>query len=140
MLLLRLTASDVVVHNNRMKAKQYLHIKIQSLDEFKRGALAAMKDAEAGRLRPVPHSFSFQTYETMHETLTPPRVAIIMTLAATSGPLAIREVARRVGRDVQAVHRDVTRLINAGVIERDDEGVRFDYDGLKFDFNVGVAA
>jgi len=36
------------------------------------------------------------------------------------------------------VHRDVTRLINAGVIERDERGIRFDYDGLKFAFEVGV--
>jgi len=34
------------------------------------------------------------------------------------GPLTIREVARRVGRDVKAVHGDVHALIDAGLLER----------------------
>jgi predicted transcriptional regulator len=38
------------------------------------------------------------------------------------GPLSIREIARRVGRDVKAVHRDVHALLDAGVIERNAEG------------------
>jgi len=116
-----------------------LHIRIESLNDFGARVAGAMKAAQAGRLRAKPHSISFPTYAAMHETLAPSRLEIIKALAG-QGPLAIREVARRVGRDVQAVHRDVTRLINAGVIERDEAGVRFDYDGLQFAFKVEVAA
>lgn len=54
--------------------------------------------------------------------------------------MSIREVARRVGRDVQAVHRDVMRLINAGVVDRTDKGVEFPYDRIRFDFDVPAAA
>ncbi|MBA2127415.1 transcriptional regulator [Hyphomicrobium methylovorum] len=115
-----------------------LLIKIQSTEEWKRGALAALKAAQKGKTK-AEHSVGFPTYSDMHETLAPSRLEIIKALAG-QGPLAIREVARRVGRDVQAVHRDVTRLINAGVIERDEKGVRFDYDGLKFEFKVELAA
>lgn len=116
-----------------------LVVKIQTMDEWSAGVASAMKAAQAGRLRAKPHSVSFPTYADMHETLAPSRLEIIKVLAG-QGSLAIREVARRVGRDVQAVHRDVTRLINAGIIERDEKGVRFDYDGLKFAFEVGAAA
>jgi predicted transcriptional regulator len=54
--------------------------------------------------------------------------------------MSIREVARRVGRDVQAVHRDVTTLINAGVIDRTEGGVEFPYENIHFEFNVSAAA
>lgn len=113
-----------------------LVVKIETMDEFKARAVKSMKDAQKGKAKPY-HGISFPTYADMHETLAPPCLEIIRALAG-QGPLAIREVARRVGRDVQAVHRDVTRLINAGVIERDERGIRFDYDGLKFAFEVGV--
>lgn len=113
-----------------------LTVKIETLNDFGARVVGAMKAAQAGSLRPTPHSISFPSYAAMHETLAPSRLEIIKALAG-QGPLAIREVARRVKRDVQAVHRDVTRLINAGVIERDERGVRFDYDGLRFDFMVG---
>jgi predicted transcriptional regulator len=35
-----------------------------------------------------------------------------------AGPIAIREVARRVHRDVKSVHGDIQALLKAGVLER----------------------
>lgn len=84
-------------------------------------------------------SLSFPDYDQMHRILAPSRLAIVKVLAG-QGPMAIREVARRVGRDVQAVHKDVTRLINAGVIDRTEKGVEFPYDRIHFDFDVDAAA
>ena len=34
------------------------------------------------------------------------------------GAMTIREAARRVGRDVKAVHGDVQALLNAGILDR----------------------
>ena len=48
--------------------------------------------------------------------------------------MPFREVARRVGRDVKAVHRDVTALINAGVLNRVSGGVVLPYDAVHVDF------
>lgn len=45
--------------------------------------------------------------------------------------MSVREAARRVERDVKAVHGDVTALLNAGSIERADGGVVFPYDAVK---------
>ena len=39
-----------------------------------------------------------------------------------AGALTIREVARRVGRDVEAVHGDVHALLDAGLVDRTDDG------------------
>jgi predicted transcriptional regulator len=39
-----------------------------------------------------------------------------------------------VGRDVKAVHSDVTALVLAGVIERRARGVCFPYDAVHVDF------
>jgi predicted transcriptional regulator len=81
----------------------------------------------------------FASYDDMHRVLAPSRLAIVRAMAG-QGPLAIREVARRVGRDVQAVHRDVVTLAQAGVIDRSDQGVTFPYDQIRFAFELGVAA
>ena len=43
-------------------------------------------------------------------------------------PLSIREAARRVGRDVKAVHGDVTALLKEGVIDRSGRLVVFPFD------------
>jgi hypothetical protein len=44
------------------------------------------------------------------------------------GALSIREMARQAGRDVKAVHGDITSLINAGVLARTGDRVIFPYD------------
>lgn len=116
-----------------------LQVRIETLEELGTTLAEAMRDTMAGRNRPAIDAVSFNSYEDMHAVLAPARLAIVRTLAG-QGPLSIREVARRVGRDVQAVHRDVTRLINAGVLERTDQGIRFDYDEIDFSFKVGAAA
>jgi subfamily B ATP-binding cassette protein MsbA len=52
----------------------------------------------------------------------------------------IREAARRVGRDVKAVHADLTALLNAGVLERNEQGgVVFPYDAVKVEFLLEAA-
>lgn len=38
------------------------------------------------------------------------------------GTLAVRELARRAGRDAKRVHADVQRLVRLGLAERDDAG------------------
>ena len=54
--------------------------------------------------------------------------------------LAIREIARRAGRDVRAVHSDVHVLLRAGVLEKTvDGGVIFPYDAIHVDFLLKAA-
>lgn len=56
-----------------------------------------------------------------------------------AGPLALREIARRVARDVRGVHTDVHSLLAAGLIERDEAGFRVPYDAVHVDFILTAA-
>jgi predicted transcriptional regulator len=59
---------------------------------------------------------------------------------AGQGGLSIREIARRVGRDVKAVHGDVHALIEAGLLDRDGSGlVAFPFDAVRVDFTRAAA-
>jgi predicted transcriptional regulator len=54
---------------------------------------------------------------------------------AGQGPLAIREIARRVERDVRAVHSDVRALHLSGVIDKTPEGrMILPYEVIRLDF------
>jgi predicted transcriptional regulator len=51
--------------------------------------------------------------------------------------MTLREIARRVGRDVKAVHRDVHALLDAGVLDRTDGGrIHFPYSAVRVDFTL----
>ena len=63
----------------------------------------------------------FATDELLWKVLNANRWAILNAMTGT-GPLALRDIALRVGRDVKAVHTDVHALVNAGVIQRGDDG------------------
>ena len=56
-----------------------------------------------------------------------------------AGRLALREIARRVERDVKAVHADVHALLKAGLIQRSDDGFLFPYDEVHVDFMLKAA-
>jgi len=112
-----------------------LTVRLSSVKDLKARFVAASNRAMAGEpVKAVP-SIEFSTYEVMHRILAPHRLELVKTLGG-QGALSIREVARRVNRDVQAVHRDITTLINAGVIDRGDAGVEFPYDSIHFEFDV----
>jgi predicted transcriptional regulator len=54
--------------------------------------------------------------------------------------VSIREAARRVGRDVKAVHGDVTALLKVGVLERaEGGGIVFPYEAVKVAFLLQAA-
>lgn len=57
-----------------------------------------------------------------------------------AGPVTIREAARRVGRDVKAVHGDVHALLNAGLLDKTKDGkIVFPYDAIHVAFVVKAA-
>jgi predicted transcriptional regulator len=72
------------------------------------------------------------------QVLTAKRWEILKVLTG-AGALSIRETARRVGRDVKAVHGDVTALIDAGVVRRTDGGIEFPYDAVRVEFMLKAA-
>ena len=56
---------------------------------------------------------------------------------AGAGEMSIRELARRAGRDVKGVHGDVQKLLNAGILDKIENGkIEFLFDALHVDFTV----
>lgn len=82
---------------------------------------------------------SFATPELLWKVLTAKRWELLKALCG-AGPVSIREAARRVGRDVKAVHGDVTALLNAGVLDRAaGGGIVFPYEAVKVEFLLQAA-
>ena len=58
-----------------------------------------------------------------------------------AGAMGLREIARRVGRDIRRVSDDVHALLDAGVLERNQDGsIEFPYDAVHVDFMLKAAA
>lgn len=81
---------------------------------------------------------SFASDELLWKVLRAKRWAILKSMTG-AGPLALREIARRVERDVKAVHADFHVLLKAGLIQRGDDGFLFPYDGVHVDFLLKAA-
>ena len=82
---------------------------------------------------------SFATPELLWKVLTAKRWELLKALCG-AGPVSVREAARRVGRDVKAVHGDVTALLNAGVLDRaEGGGIVFPYEAVKIEFMLQAA-
>jgi len=98
-------------------------------------ATRAMKTGRAeGEAR-----ISFATPELLWEVLTAKRWELLKILCG-AGPVSIREAARRVKRDVKAVHRDITALLNAGVLTRTPDGrIEFPFDAVRVEFLLHAA-
>jgi len=82
---------------------------------------------------------SFATPELLWQVLTAKRWELLKALCG-AGPLSIREAARRIGRDVKAVHGDITALLEAGVLTRASDGrIEFPFDAVKVEFMLRAA-
>ncbi len=82
---------------------------------------------------------SFASPELLWKVLTAKRWQLLKVLCG-AGPLSIREAARRVGRDVKAVHGDITALLNAGIVIRtEDRRVVFPFEAVKVEFLLHAA-
>jgi predicted transcriptional regulator len=82
---------------------------------------------------------SFASPELLWRVLTQKRWELLKALCG-AGPVSIREAARRAGRDVKAVHGDVTALLTAGVIDRTEDGrIVFPFEAVKVEFLLQAA-
>ncbi|MBL8414798.1 MAG: DNA-binding protein [Propionivibrio sp.] len=82
---------------------------------------------------------SFATPELLWKVLSKKRWELLKVLCG-AGPVSIREAARRAERDVKAVHGDVTALLNAGVLDKTENGqIVFPYEAVKVEFLLQAA-
>ena len=102
-------------------------------DAVKRRVLDAFKGRRQGA------RISFSSPELLFRLLTAKRWELIRAMAGV-GPLTIRAAARKVSRDVKAVHGDVHALLNAGILRKTDEGrVEFPFDAIRVDVMLHAA-
>ena len=108
-------------------------IGVASTEDTRTRMLSAFKGEEQGAF------ISFVSAELLWKLITPKRWGVLRAMTG-AGPLAIREVARRVCRDVKSVHGDIQALLRAGVLDRGDDGrILFPYDEIHVDFVLRAA-
>ena len=103
-------------------------LQVSSREETNQRFLAALDGKKQGAI------ISFATPELLWQVLTAKRWELLKALCG-AGPISIREAARRVCRDVKAVHGDVQALLKAGVLGKTENGrIVFPYDSVKVNF------
>lgn len=108
-------------------------LSVESIDSVINSAVQAMHG------KPQGEYISFASLELLWKVLAPNRMAIVKALTG-SEPLALREIARRVNRDVKAVHTDVQLLLKAGILDKTESGkIAFGYDAIHVDFMLKAA-
>jgi predicted transcriptional regulator len=82
---------------------------------------------------------SFESPELLFRVISGKRWDLLKVMTG-AGPMSIREAARRVHRDVKAVHGDVHALLNAGLLQKTEKGlIIFPYDTVHVDFMLRAA-
>ena len=83
---------------------------------------------------------SFATPELFFSKLTDKRWKIVNALQG-AGEVGVRELARRVGRDVRRVHDDAAALVELGFIEKTERGaLRCPYADIHVEMHLRRAA
>jgi predicted transcriptional regulator len=110
-------------------------LEVRSLADTLADASRVMK----GRLSDGEARIAFATPELLWKVLTAKRWELLKMMCG-AGPLSIREAARRLDRDVKAVHGDVMALLNAGVLDRTPHGtIEFPFEAVKVEFVLKAA-
>lgn len=96
----------------------------------KRAAAGTMAQAYQGEV------LAFDSPATFFSNLTERRWQIVNELLG-NGTVGVRELARRVGRDVRRVHDDTSALVEVGLIEKDGRGALYcPYDEIHIDMHM----
>lgn len=111
-----------------------LTIDVADLDAVKAGMKAAFRGEPQGC------TYSFSNAAQLLSTLSANRWAILNAMTG-AGPLGVRELARRVGRDVKGVHTDAQVLVNCGLVDKTADGkLSLPYDEVRLELVVRAAA
>jgi predicted transcriptional regulator len=106
-----------------------LKIKIGgSLEEDGAAFIEAWRRAERGE-RVSDHQIAFESWEALTAVMTGKRLELLRYLHRHPSA-SIAELARALARDYKRVHEDVTALEAAGLIERDENGLKAEYSEI----------
>jgi predicted transcriptional regulator len=108
-------------------------LEVASREKINRRILRAFEGEPQGAF------ISFETPEVLFKVISGKRWELLKLMTG-AGPMTIREAARRMERDVKAVHGDVQALLKAGILEKTDKGmIVFPYDAVHVDFMLKAA-
>ena len=108
-------------------------LEVGSREKIKRRFLRACEGESQGAF------ISFESPALLFKVLSGKRWELLKVMTG-AGPMTIREAARRVGRDVKAVHGDVQALLKVGMLQKTNNGrITFPYDAVHVDFMLKAA-
>ena len=109
-------------------------LEISSRESTSRRFLKAFENEPQGDI------ISFETPALLFKVLAGRRWEVLDIMTG-AGPMTIRELARRMRRDVKAVHSDVHTLLVTGILQKTENGqIIFPFDALHVDFVLKEAA
>lgn len=108
-------------------------LEVSSRDATNRRLRRALEGEEQGAF------ISFDTPALLFKVMTRKRWELLAAMTG-AGPISLRGAARRVGRDVKAVHGDVHALLDAGLLRKTEEGrIIFPFDAVRVSFLLSAA-
>lgn len=102
---------------------------VGSVEEMGKRFIGAWHQLERGEEVYETH-LTFFDLETMMSTLSPKRLALLRHVHCHPAK-TVAELAKTLGRDYKRVHDDVSALSHAGLIVRDETGIRAPYDSVQ---------
>ena len=106
-----------------------LNLHVGSIDEMGKRFIGAWNRLESGKKVRETH-LTFFSLEAMTATLSPKRLELLRHVHRHPAD-TVSELARTIGRDYKRVHEDVSALARAGLIVRDENGIRAPYDSVQ---------
>ncbi|HKV08901.1 MAG TPA: transcriptional regulator [Thermoanaerobaculia bacterium] len=108
-------------------------LEVSSRKETNRRLLRAFEGQPQGEF------ISFETPALLFKVLTQKRWELLSVMTG-AGPMTLREAARRVERDVKAVHGDVHALLDVGIVQKTEDGrIVFPFDAVRVNFMLKAA-
>jgi len=108
-------------------------LEISSREKINKRFLQAFEGEPQGEF------ISFESPALLFKVLSGKRWELLKIMTG-AGPMAIREVARRLGRDVKVVHKDVHALLDTGLLQKTEDGrIVFPFDAVHVDFILKAA-
>ncbi len=102
------------------------------------GAKGIRQAAQSGRAQQF--TFSYASPELLFSEISPKRWGVLEVMSG-AGEMSLRELARRLERDVKSVHRDVHILLEIGLLEKNESGkIVCPFDKVRVDFTLAHAA
>lgn len=102
------------------------------------GAKGMRQAVQSGRIQQF--TFSYASPELLFSEISPKRWGVLEAMSG-AGEMSLRELARRLERDVKSVHRDVHVLLGTGLLEKTESGkIVCPFDKVRVDFTLAQAA